>query len=569
MGLCGLLLGLSVCCGPRDGRGDESPDSAIDVAPQDAPNQDATDTSIDNLPDNGARGDGTDIASSTPYQLGSVALPKDHVAFPWHVRKEPDYYPMQPRFHAVPKRMYLLDDDRTLRVALYWFNGYGVTIGREDDPEYWVGIQEDEPAYCMEAVDGLLPSGLLYFDIDTETDEVEFVGEVVLSLIAAEQIRTEWSRTVEFIGVMDSTAMQYACSTASEGRGFCISKGGKEYTLEMCRYQPAYLEELYSTPTTCAKWASGGGHLPACQRGCIEYQSGAPVQGSDMGLGGFVDLTGRNLHVLQIHDLEGGATMELALPIRAEQLSKEEALASGCVEGHLDPHWQTACGGESPYYLLSRCNNISPYFDHGSYYEDARDYSSLEDYLENHPRDLPPKIGGCWSSVGYPEAYFSPWEGEAGVIFFARSYHWFQVDATAAAMEWEGGYSAVELLRGKIPPPYGPMGGFSRDIFRPVWTGFCRLAGPGVGWVPGDVCVQWQSGWVQGNRASMEYMTDTVDGQVILRVHLDWSMDALEEDWQETYGSAYGAQLPSHAPPCQMSTYFSIPLLGQGASPKD
>ena len=67
----------------------------------------------------------------------------------------------------------------------------------------------------------------------------------------------------------------------------------------------------------------------------------------------------------------------------------------------------------------------------------------------------------------------------------------------------------------------------------------------------------------------MIYEAATVDGEDKLRVHLESTMDPLERDWQKTYGSELGADLPpSAAPPCQYFTYLSFPLRNYDKFPK-
>lgn len=91
----------------------------------------------------------------------------------------PNYF----EFYPILKRMWALEDGKTIRIGIFWINGHGVYVNKKHLEEKYDKIWVYFP------IPYLLPTGIIYYDINTETDEVKFVDEIVFNPAEIEALK--------------------------------------------------------------------------------------------------------------------------------------------------------------------------------------------------------------------------------------------------------------------------------------------------------------------------------------------------------------------------------------------
>lgn len=136
-----------------------------------------------------------DVETDPSYHLGNAEPPKG-AKVDICSSYDPKPLPLQSRLFAIPYVLRYMPDGVTLRVGLFWLNGYDAFFYYGD---YSGGPINQLEHNCWLPVDGVLPSGLVYYDIDTITDEATFLGEIVFTPATVANIRGSWPNRIEYL----------------------------------------------------------------------------------------------------------------------------------------------------------------------------------------------------------------------------------------------------------------------------------------------------------------------------------------------------------------------------------
>ncbi len=226
-----------------------------------------------------------------------------------------------------PKRMWLLPDGKTLRVAVLWLNGIGISVGNASGS---VLAEHAYSTYCWKPVPTVLPTGFIYWDIDTYTDTVTFLGETVLAphdygpllyggpfLLAATQFDVSgiqpWTMEVP---VGDDIYRFYACKTFGQR---CQQDSYPGSGTTDSSWEDAALLGQLDPPTRSAQWMFD------------------------------IIFSRREIWTLRRFGPDGALKHAIPLPVSVHQLPEEKILRSGCDCKQAVPSVDWACAKEGPY----------------------------------------------------------------------------------------------------------------------------------------------------------------------------------------------------------------------------
>ena len=495
------------------------------------------------------------------YHLAGVEVPRDHsVVFPhdgfWGPEPLGRQAPVQARLFALPFGMRLLEDGKTLRIGVLWFNGYGANIYKEFVPEIIFG-----PFYCLDPVDGLLPSGVIFYDLDTATDEISFLGETVFDLWTAESMRQGFPKAMETYGALGTHGSQAKCfsmdggwQTCLEQWGSAITVGSKEYVLPMCRH--TWSEEM-------GYFALQSLQGPGKGRGCRQRE--ATAYKSDGHESGFVDTSTKLLHLLFARDLDTELEVTIPVPINGDLITRDEALRSGCVDGAnqggLSAYW---CGPGEPYYRL---------YKHGGMLYSAcgcdltetgfgLTFDSMEAYLASE------SCGELFKTSRHlGTAYILPHHGDLGAILLTSLNS--PGDMLLLSNVDESGYLLAASDAMDVSGGWNPSSGWyvdarsSFDTIRPLSRHERWVTGPDGTLIRSDpeYCFAWRTSLVEGGLLKFSYEVTELGAGHILNLEgiydTAWTIQQIQNKYRvdEEY-----SQLPA----CKFHSYYGLPLHGYG-----
>lgn len=553
--LLAATLMVAACGSTRvgDGPGETLSDG---LEPSDNVLDEVSDASqIDSEPDLDAKPESTD------YRLAGAPIPKDYNLFFEHRDMEGAGQfgfgkPSQKRLFALPFGMQLLSDGKTLRVAVMWFNGFAPQVYKDKI----LGLEYGS-VRCYDPVSDVLPSGVVVFDVDTTNDTVKFVHETVLNLATAEYLRHNYATAMETFGALGPSGSNAKCWSMERGFQPCleqfgsvVSVGGKEYVFPMCRFNWD-IDEM-GVPDNLFD-------CQGCARGCIEREIGSYK--FDEKESGFLDPKTRLLHLLFARNPATGQETTIPLPMAGEQITRQEALISGCVEG-ANQEGQTPydCGGAEPYYYLYRATDEEP-FVAGCQCEEGRSgrglaFDSLEEYRETS-KELCTKP--------HPEiarrviaAFFLPYYGAMGAFLFVNTCFVTVLDA-------EEPVGRMKPIRGahEAQPGWNPSGNWFVDAdthappILPLGYMTAYQEGPNGVMERADFksCFAWQSSLLEGSDIEYSFELAKEAGVDIFRVQMKHGTEMTLGQIKAEYGVGDAFDL---RPPCSVTYLSSMPLHG-------
>ncbi len=490
------------------------------------------------------------------YHLAGVEVPRDHfVVFPhddfWGPEPMERQAPVQARLFALPFGMRLLEDGKTLRIGVLWFNGFGANIYKENAPEIIFG-----PFYCFDPVDGLLPSGVIFYDLDTATDEISFLGETVFDLWTAESMRQGFPKAMETYGALGTHGSQAKCfsmdggwQTCLEQWGSAITVGSKEYVLPMCRH--TWSEEM-------GYFALQSLQGPGKGRGCRQRE--ATAYKSDGHESGFVDTSTKLLHLLFARDVETGDESTIPLPVNGDLITREQALLSACVEGaNQDGLFAYWCGPGEPYYQLFQhdglfYSNCGCSLQHNGY---GLKFSSLEDYF-----DLQTCGQLFITSRNRDAAHFMPFYGKSGAFLFTTIPEITVLETSDKAIIMSSAEDASNLNRGWNPKSSWSVTAHSSfDSIRILSSPQRWITDPEGNWIRGEpgYCFRWGTSLLEGGLFEYNYSVQELEAGDLLHIERatgsQWTSKQISEAYlvEDKYTTL---------PACQEHGYWSLPLYG-------
>lgn len=482
--------------------------------------------------------------ADTTYHLAPAQVPKGHNAFIVHSDMYEPVGPTQSRLAALPFHMSLLPDGQTLRVGLVWFNGYGAVVT--------VGLPQPlgrDPIACQDVVDGLLPSGLIYYDIDTTTDQVTFVGQVVLAPFSAEVMRWHWPLAMEVFGDLSQTGSLSSCTSTLDGFGTCLAVGTKEYFFPMCRHYSELDANYGSGPAACA------GYPLLCGRGCNEHAADAEPSGPNEV--GFVDPVGKALHSLVVRETATLAETSIPLPLAGDQIPREQAIRSACVlEEGSQAQEPYKCGGGTPYYLLYSGHTDDPLVTGCFCSWPGYGFSSLQEYLSNPDSCANPSSP---IRLKLDATYFDPFQADEGAFVMVEPGTLVVWNAASEGKEseWASVYSTDSPWTGWLPSVDWYFCGADVTPFGLIY-GAGRYVSTGDNTVEqGPYCFYWRTSLVEGSNAKTAFSVEEVGGQKVFRYMSLWESDLSLDEIMKTYGIDYPSvdQIA-----CSWTRYGSVPL---------
>lgn len=474
------------------------------------------------------------------YHLAAAEVPKGaHVTIlhPTYLGEKPS----QSRLMAVPYGASLLADGQTLRVGVAWFNGYGavVKVG-ELRPLGW------DPIHCQEVQDGLLPSGLVYYDVDTVTDNVTFVGEVVFSPSSAEIMRWNWTLAVELFGDLSQTGALSPCASTLDGFGMCAAAGHKEYFFPMCRHFSELDANDGMGPADCQDYPL------LCGRGCNEHAKSAfPTDPSEVG---YVDIMAQELHLLVVRDMGTSIEKVIPLSLAGSQITRTQALRSACVQeaGSL-PELGHGCIPEAPYYFLYRAHPDDPLVTDCHCIMGESAYSSLEEYLADPVAcdDLASLNGD-----GVASAFFDPYGSEDGAFL---SVDYWGIAVWDAASEGVVVQSSSQIgpdgATGAWTPPSNFYFAAGPTPFRVATAAHRYVWADGGTAEVGPMCFYWKTSLLQGSKATSSFSVEELGGKKVFSCMTLWESTMTVDEAMAAYGFS---QNDKEA--CSFTTYQAVPL---------
>jgi len=374
-------------------------DDIVDILPTEIPLHDVDTVEVPDvpLPD-------TDISDvdSNPfpdepllcgYQFKEKEYPYNN---PYHLQEGlgVSYDPNLPADRVVyyPKRMWLLPDGKTLRVAVLWLNGAGVSVGNAE------GVILPEHAYstyCWNPVKTVLPSGFVYWDVNTETQEVTFLGETVLAPSDYEGFSYGEPFNVVATQFEPDNSVKWLME---------VPVGEDTYQFSACPLMGYYCKQ--------DSYPSSGGFDPM-------WESWAQVGAVDpptLTVQNYFDIvfSRREIWSLRRFGPKGEFEQTIPLPVSVHQLPEEKILRSGCACEHSVPAVDWSCSKDGPY-ICGLSKLVEPPYEYcrcsgGGKLEEM---PPPEDQIER-PRE---------------RVYFTPYEGENGLFALVRvedMLYWIQ-----------------------------------------------------------------------------------------------------------------------------------------------
>ncbi len=490
------------------------------------------------------------------YHLAGVEVQRDEeVRFPHNKLYQGGEreWPSQARLFALPFGMRLLSDGATIRIGVLWFNGFGAYIYNKSTKYNMVF----GPYYCQDPVDGLLPSGVVYYDLNTQTEQVSFVGETVFTLWTAESMRHGFPRAMETYGALGPHGSQEKCffmeggwQTCIEQWGTAITVGPKEYVLPMCRN--TWTQEMGPPPSFAM--------VPGRGRGCNERE--ATALKSDGHESGFVDTGTKLLHLLFARELATGEEATIPLPLDSNLITREEALVSGCVQGANNTgDFAYDCGPGTPFSGLFRACEWASYTTSCACVLPVVFASPIEyqTYLGDTCESVIPQ-----RSARRDAAYLLPNHGDGGAILFTAVPQILVLELTNQGVDVLPFHPLPDDRCGWNPVGSWYVRGHSaNDTIHPI--------GSYPIWVQGDdgqlrrgnpqACYTWDNTLVEGGKIKCGITVEEVGGKRVLGYALNKDTDWTMADICITYDvdAAY-----SLYPACNSEEYGVIPVVGPG-----
>lgn len=279
-----------------------------------------------------------------------------------------------------PKRMWLLPDGKTLRVAVLWINGLGVSVGNSD------GVIPDQHAYasyCWKPIPTVLPSGFIYWDVDTETLQVSFRGETVLA-------------------PSDYWGFSYGEPFYRAATQFALD-GSKRWLMEVPVGEDVY---RFSACPAVGPHVCKADSVPSSGALDPYWESLAVLGQTDPAsvlVQNYFDVifTQREIWSLRRFGPKGEFQQVIPLPISVHQLPQEKILRSGCACEQTIPAVDWACSQEGPY-MCGIDTFMDPPHEHC--------WCNAAGILSEMP---PPEEQ---SERAFTRAYFSPLESQNGLV---------------------------------------------------------------------------------------------------------------------------------------------------------
>ena len=305
-----------------------------------------------------------------------------------------------------PKRMWLLPDGKTLRVAVLWLNGMGISVG---DSEGALLPEHAYSTYCWKPVATVLPSGFVYWDVNTETQEVTFLGETVLA-------------PSDYRGFYYGEPF-YRAATQWD------PQGSEKWLMEVPVGEDIYQFSACPTfgPHRCRQdiYASNGSMTFEWQGQVLAGHTDPPTTGVQQ----FFDviLSQREIWSLRRFGPKGDFKEVVPLPVSVHQLSKEKIWRSGCDCEQPIPSVDWSCSEEGPY-ICGLAKWVDPPYEYCRCSGGGKlaEMPPPEEQIERP----------------YDRAYFTPYEGENGlfsVVHIQSSLHWQQFSNVAGPQCQEDG----------------------------------------------------------------------------------------------------------------------------------
>ncbi|GEM_PF-2618373 len=292
-----------------------------------------------------------------------------------------------------PKRMWLLPDGKTLRLAVLWLNGVGVSIG---DAGGAVLPQHAYSTYCWNPVKTVLPTGFVYWDVNTETQEVTFLSETVFA-------------STDYIALLDGHPFDLVTGESPPGSfvkpPMKVPVGEDTYEFSPCPYESGQRCGQDSYPGT-------GGMDPEWEAHALMGAVDPPSKSVQLHFD--IIFSRREIWSLRRFGPKREFKGVVPLPVSVHQLPKEKILRSGCACEQAVPAVTWSCSKDGPYICgLSKLVEPPHEYCRCSGGGKLEEMPPPEDQIERP----------------YERVYFTPFEGENGLFTFFRrgpDFEWVQ-----------------------------------------------------------------------------------------------------------------------------------------------
>lgn len=309
-----------------------------------------------------------------------------------------------------PKRIWLLPDGKTLRVAVLWLNGTGISVGNSE------GTLLSEHAYstyCWKPVATVLPSGFVYWDVNTETQEVTFLGETVLAP------GDYWS--FHYGGPFYRAATQFE------------PEGNEKWLMEVPVGEDTYQFSACTSfgPHRCKQdiYPSNGVMTFEWEAQALAGKVDPPTPSVQL----FFDiiLSQREIWSLRRFGPKGEFKEVVPLPVSVHQIPKEKIWRSGCDCEQAVPSVDWSCSQEGPY-ICGLAKWVDPPYEYCRCSGGGKltEMPPPEEQIERP----------------YDRAYFTPYEGGNGlfsVVHIQEALHWQQFSNVVGPQCQENGHGTI------------------------------------------------------------------------------------------------------------------------------